>query len=177
MISTIVWTLPRPPKSKYVGGFPLYFEENLIKLLGYPRAILQPFGGLAEYGIRMDLKPEVNPDIVGDAHDIPYLDQIFDCVILDPPYSDQQAADLYGTPKLNKSEYTREAVRVTKQGGWVVVYGDKEPARPACCNHALRIVVVLRPHHTARIVGVFQRRKPGMPYYGTEAGEDGYEET
>lgn len=175
MISTIVWTLPRPPVSKYKGGFPRFFEENLIKLLGYPQAILHPFGGMAEYGIRMDLRPETNPDIVWDAHNIPYADQTFDCVILDPPYSDQEAADLYGTPKLDKARYTREAVRVTKPGGWVVVYGDKEPARPARCNHAMRIVVVLRPHHTARIVIVFQRRKMGMPFYGTEAGEDGYE--
>jgi len=174
VISTIVWTLPRPPVSKYIGGFPRFFEENLIRLLGYPQAILQPFGGLAEYGIRMDLKPETKPDLVWDAHDIPFMNESFDCVILDPPYSDQQAADLYGTPKLNKAQYIREAVRVTREGGWVVVYGDKEPARPARCNHAFRIVVVLRPNHTSRICMIFQKRKAGMPFYGTEAGEDGY---
>jgi len=58
-----------------------------------------------------------------------------------------------------------------REGGWLVVYTDREPARPPRRNHALRIVVVLRPHHGPRIAGVFQKRKPGMPHYGTEPGE------
>jgi hypothetical protein len=35
----------------------------------------------------------------------------------------------------------------------------------------MRIIVVLRPGHSPRIAGVFQKRKPGMPFYGTEPGE------
>jgi len=35
-IETIAWTLPRPRmKPYYKGGFPLYFEENLLKLYGF----------------------------------------------------------------------------------------------------------------------------------------------
>lgn len=172
MISTITWTLPRPPVSKYPGGFPRFFEENLVKLLGYPDRILQPFGGRATYGVRCDLDPTLEPDVVCDAHKLPFDDESFDLVLLDPPYSDEEAQTIYGTPPLRPSVYTREAVRVTRPGGWVVVYTDREPARPPRCNHALRLVVVLRPHHRARIAGVFQKRKPGMPFYGTETGED-----
>lgn len=171
MIPTLTWTLPRPPASKYKGGFPLYFEQNLVQLLGYPEAILHPFGGRAEIGTRVDLDATVEPDRVADAHALPFGDDEFDCVILDPPYSDEEAGTLYGTPPLKPAVYTREAVRVCKPGGWVVVYTDREPARPPRCNHTLRIVVVLRPHHRARIAGVFQKRKPGMPFYGTEPGE------
>lgn len=172
MISTIVWTLPRPPKSKYKGGFPLFFEPNLAKLLGYPDLVLQPFGGRAEWGVRVDIDPSVEPDLVGDAHQLPLTDESFDCVLLDPPYSDREALDLYGTPPLRPGVYTSEAVRVLKPGGWLVVYGDKEPRRPPRCNHALRIIVVLRPGHSSRTAMVFQKRKPGMPFYGTEAGEE-----
>jgi SAM-dependent methyltransferase len=175
MISTIVWTLPRVAKSKYKGAFPLHFEDNLIKLLGYPQEVLQPFGGMADYGKIMDLRKDVGADIVADAHDLPFEDESYDCVILDPPYSDAQSELLYGTPKLNKGQYTAEAVRVLKEGGWLVVYGDKEPGRPPRCNHTLRIVIVLRPHHTARICMVFQKRMQGMPFYGTEPGEVGYD--
>jgi SAM-dependent methyltransferase len=173
VIPTLVWTLPRPPVSKYKGGFPRFFEQNLVKVLGYPERILHPFGGMAEIGTRVDLNPTVQPDVVGDAHNLPFADGSFDCVILDPPYSDEEAQDLYGTPKLRPSVYTREAVRVLREGGWLVVYGDREPARPPRCNHTLRIVVVLRPHHRPRIAGVFQKRRPGMPHYGTEPGEEG----
>jgi hypothetical protein len=171
MIPTIVWTLPRPPKSRYKGGFPLYFEQNLIQLLGYPENILQPFGGMAEYGTRVDLKPGIGADLISDAHDLPMADDLFDCVILDPPYSDEEALKLYDTPPLKPAVYVREAVRVLKPGGWLCLYTDKEPARPPRCNHTMRIVVILRPHHSPRICGVFQKRKPGMPFYGTEPGE------
>lgn len=171
MISTIVWTLPRPPRSKYKGGFPLYFEQNLVQLLGYPERILHPFGGRAEIGTRVDLNETLEPDLVADAHALPLEDESFDLVVLDPPYSDEEARELYATPKLRPAQYTREAVRVLREGGWLVVYGDREPARPARCNHALRIMVVLRPHHRPRIAMVFQKRKPGMPHYGTDPGE------
>jgi SAM-dependent methyltransferase len=171
MIPTLTWTLPRPARSRYKGAFPLYFEDNLVRLLGYPDRILHPFGGMAETGTRVDLRPELEPDVVADAHELPFEDESFDCVILDPPYSDEEALELYQTPKLRPSVYTAEAVRVCREGGWLVMYGDREPARPPRCNHTLRIVVVLRPHHRPRIAGVFQKRKAGMPFFGTEAGE------
>jgi SAM-dependent methyltransferase len=174
VLSTITWTLPRPPASKYPGGFPLYFEQNLIQLLGYPEKILHPFGGMAEFGERCDLRPEVNPDHLCDAHALPFEDDTYDLVILDPPYSDKEAADLYGTPPLKPGEFTKEAVRVCKPGGFVAVYTDREPRRPARTNHMVRVVVVLRPGHSPRICMVFQKRKPGMPHYGTEKGEEGY---
>jgi SAM-dependent methyltransferase len=172
VITTIAWTLPRPPRSKYKGGFPLYFEDNLVQLLGYPADILHPFGGRAEHGVRVDLDATLEPDIVADAHLLPFPNESFDCVILDPPYSDAEAAELYATTvRLRPAVYIAEAVRVLREGGWLVMYGDREPRRPARCNHAFRIVVTLRPYHRPRVCMVFQKRKPGMPHYGTETGE------
>jgi DNA-binding XRE family transcriptional regulator len=66
-------------------------------------------------------------------------------VILDPPYSDEEALELYATPKLRPAQYTREAVRVCKLGGWVVVYTDREPRGRRAATTTMRIVVVLRP--------------------------------
>jgi SAM-dependent methyltransferase len=175
VIPTLTWTLPRPAHSRYKGAFPLYFEENLLQLLGWPDEVLHPFGGMAEYGTRVDLNPTVEPDVVADAHDLPFGDEEFDLVILDPPYSDEEALDLYETPPLRPAVYTAEAVRVLKQGGWLAVYTDREPRRPARCNHTLRIIVVLRPGHRSRTCMVFQKRKPGMVHYGSEPGEAGYE--
>jgi SAM-dependent methyltransferase len=168
VIPTVVWTLPRPPKSRYPGGFPLHFERNLVKLLGYPERVLHPFGGMAECGTRVDLNESVRPDVVADAHALPFADGSFDCVILDPPYSDEEAAKLYGTPPLRQREYICEAVRVLREGGWLVIYTDREPARPRGCSHTLRITVVLRPNHRPRVCMVFQKWKPGMPHYGTD---------
>jgi SAM-dependent methyltransferase len=171
VIPSLVWTLPRVRADKYKGGFPLFFEENLVQLLGYPDRILHPFGGRAEIGVRCDIRPEVEPDHVCDAHALPFADGSFDLVVLDPPYSDEEALELYDTPKLRPSIYTAEAVRVLREGGWLVVYTDRETKRPARCNSAMRIVVVLRQPHRPRIANVFQKRKPSMAHYGTEPGE------
>ncbi len=171
MIPTLTWTLPRPPRSKYKGGFPLYFEQNLYQYLGYPADVLHPFGGRAEIGVRCDLDATLEPDYVCDAHELPFEDEAFDCVVLDPPYSDEEARQLYGTPPLRPGAYTKEAVRVLRRGGWLVVYGDREPRRPTYCNHHSRILVVLRPGHRPRVCMVFQKRKFGMPHYGSEPGE------
>lgn len=177
MIPTICWTLPRPSVSKYKGSFPRFFEENLAQLLGYPDRVLQPFGGRATLGLRMDIDPTLEPDVVGDAHALPFDDESFDCVILDPPYSDEEAQTIYGTPKLRPARYRAEAVRVLRPGGWLVLYTDREPPRPARCNNTLRIMITLRPHHRPRTCMIFQKRKPGMPHYGSEPGEEGYGES
>lgn len=65
-----LWYLPRPNGTKYRGSFPLHFEKRLFQTYK-PKSILQPFGGKAEYGVRMDINPEIEPDVVGDAHNIP----------------------------------------------------------------------------------------------------------
>ena len=76
---------------------------------------------MAETGIRVDLDPTLEPDVLADAHALPFEDGSFDCVILDPPYSDEEALELYETPPLRPRVYTREAVRVLREGGWLVV--------------------------------------------------------
>lgn len=172
MIPTLAWTLPRVRADKFRGGFPLFFEQNLQQLLGHPDKILHPFGGRAEIGERCDIDPLVEPDHVCDAHELPFPDDTYDLVVLDPPYSDEEALELYKTTvKLRPGAYIAEAVRVLKPGGWLVIYTDRESKRPARCNNAMRIVVVLRQPHRPRVANVFQKRKAGMPMYGTEPGE------
>jgi hypothetical protein len=119
---------PRPPKSRYKGGFPLHFEQNLIQLLGYPDKVLHPFWGMAEYGTRVELNPAVEPDVVADAHQLPFRDGEFDAVILDPPYSDEEAERLYGTPPLRASQGIMEAAGIEPEKG------SLRPARDAATS-------------------------------------------
>jgi len=72
------------------------------------------------------------PTWVGDAHDLHWIaDESCELVLLDPPYSKEEAEWLYGTPPLRWSVWTAEAVRVCKTGGYVAIYLDKQPPRPA----------------------------------------------
>jgi len=44
----------------------------------------------------VDIDPTLEPDVIADAHSLPFPDESFDLVVLDPPYSDAEALTLYG---------------------------------------------------------------------------------
>ena len=163
MIETLAWVLPRPNKSKYIGSFPLHFEKRLLKVLNIAQdaKILHPFGGKAEFGLRCDINSNVQPDIVCDAHNLPFRDNEFDLVILDPPYNEDYARRLYDTSKFGKlkfGKYTTEGVRVCKESGYVVMYHFL--ATPRIPNTILvkRILMETRLWHKSRIVHIHQKR-------------------
>ena len=159
MIPTECWVLPRPRKDAYVGSFPLHFEKKLWRLLGCPEKVLHPFGGLAEIGDFVDLNETTAPTWVGDAHNLHFIeDDSYDLVILDPPYSDEEAETLYAidTP-LRWSVFVGEAVRVCKPGGHVAVYHVKQPPRPEGTRLVHRVVVLTRTWHAARICFIFEK--------------------
>lgn len=152
------WWLPRPSKSKYRGSFPLHFEVRLFRL--YPsKAILQPFGGKAECGIRCDLNPEINPDYICDAHELPFEDNSFDFVLCDPPYNDAYSKNLYGMGKIKKSVFIKEAVRVCKPNGYVALYDIVLNPRPEGTNYDRIIVVLTRVYHKPRVCCIFKKVK------------------
>ena len=157
MIDTLAWVLPRPRKNYYPGGFPLWFEQKLIKLYGNPARILHPFGGAAEYGTRVDIKSETEPHVVADAHSLPFADNSFNLVICDPPYSNELSKSVYGTGKIIYKKWVAEAVRVCKVGGHVAVYHFKMLPRPEGTTYHRRIFLGVRIWHHLRCVGIFQK--------------------
>lgn len=158
MIPTETWVLPRPRKNKYPGGFPLHFEKKLWRLLGEPRKVLHPFGGMAEIGDRVDIKPEVNPTWIGDAHNLDMIkSNTYDLVILDPPYDNEQAKKLYNTPPLKYKIYISEAMRVCRIGGKVAVYHWVWTPRPVNGKYVYRIVILTRVWHRPRVCNVYEK--------------------
>jgi hypothetical protein len=51
------------------------------------KRVLHLFGGRATFGLRLDVDPATNPDVIGDAWLPPFRGDSFDVVILDPPYA------------------------------------------------------------------------------------------
>lgn len=156
-IENLVWILPRPSESLYKGSFPLHFEKKLFKLFKIKKGILQPFGGKSEYGLRCDFKLEVNPNINCDAHFLPFESNSFDFVLLDPPYSNEEANEIYNTPDLKVITFLTESARVCKPNGHIAVYHRLMLPRPPQTILRKRIFIGLRTWHSARVCQIYQK--------------------
>ena len=181
------WWLPRPKRNKYKGGYPLWFEEKLLTQYGFDYKnedlkdkVLHIFAGMTKFGFRVDIKPEVEPDLICDAHNLPddWTDK-WEMVILDPPYSDEESKELYGTGKLSYKKYISEAVRVCKPDGCVAMYHKVLTPRPEGTHRDRIIVVLTRVWHKPRVCTIFQKKSYDSSkqketdhlYGGTQDGE------
>jgi SAM-dependent methyltransferase len=159
-IRNICWVLPRPRQDHYIGSWPLHFGKKLKwELFGKQSnpLILNPFGGKSEVGLRCDMNKDVNPDFFADAHNLPFKDDIFDAVFLDPPYNNKLSKSLFGTGKLKFRVFINEAVRVCKPGGFVVSYHYVMTPRPQGTSYFLRIFVGTRVWHKLRVACIFKK--------------------
>jgi SAM-dependent methyltransferase len=72
-------------------------------------------------GTTVDINPDVEPDVIANCEALPFEDESFDFVMLDPPYSELEARELYNLEYCNIFKVINEAARVTRPGGTMVV--------------------------------------------------------
>jgi len=160
----VAWFLPRPKKDRYKGGMPLYAEEWILDLardiILKPNAdVLNLFCGMNKQGYRVDLNPDVKPDMLCDAHALTCCVKAkFDIILADPPYSDQEAKEIYGTPKLNYMKWTAEATKLLRKGGLLIVYHKYVMPNPDPTVYKVikRVFIGNRVYHLPRVVVYFQ---------------------
>jgi len=172
----IAWLLPRPKKDKYKGGMPLYAEEWLIKLaceilnghqetweIGSSKMnLLNVFCGMNKYGFRVDLNPEVKPDLISDIH---YLsndlgrEHGYKIILADPPYSEQENKDLYGFGKLNYKKWTAECDKLLEKGGLFIIYHKYIMPNPNPKKYKIikRVFIGTRTYHIHRVALFFKK--------------------
>jgi hypothetical protein len=161
----LAWFLPRPKLDHYTGGMPLHGELWCLQLakdiLGNQDAeILNLFCGMNKYGFRVDIKSEVNPDLVCDAHELTkYLNRQFDIILADPPYSNKEAQELYGTPPLHYKKWTSECTKLLRPGGLLIVYHKLMMPNPSPKEYVVvkRVFFAIRTWHLPRIAIYFQK--------------------
>lgn len=164
----LAWFLPRPKQDHYKGGMPLHCESWLIQLakdiLNMPDSTLNMvnlFCGMNKYGLRIDIKEEVNPHILSDAHN--FSDKLHgkqqDFILADPPYSNEEAAEIYGTPKLNYKIWTAECDKVLRPGGLLCVYHKYVMPNPNPTKYKVvkRVFIGNRPYHLPRVAIFFRK--------------------
>jgi hypothetical protein len=163
----IAWYLPRPKRDHYKGGMPLYCEEWLIQLAKdilhkEDIYILNLFCGMNKYGFRVDIVESVKPDLVADAHN--FADRMgemkFDLIIADPPYSEKESNELYGTSKLSYKKWTAECNKVLKQGGLLVIYHKNVMPNPNPEQFVVekRVFIGSRVNHLPRVAIYFRKK-------------------
>jgi len=163
----LAWVLPRPKLDKYPGGMPLHCEAWLIALakdlLGKQDIkLLNVFCGMNQQGLRVDIKPEVNPDVVCDAHCLhEKISETFDVILADPPYSNQEAAERYGTPKLCYKTWANECIALLNPGGLLIVYHKvlMPNPNPTLLLVEKRVFIGSRINHPPRVAIYFRKKE------------------
>lgn len=161
----IAWCLPRPKQDHYKGGMPLHAERWCLQLardiLEKPEAeVLNLFCGMNMEGFRVDIQPEVEPDLLCDAHILStQLDHKFDIIFADPPYSNLESKELYGTPDLKYKTWTSEATKLLNPGGLLIVYHKylMPNPNPEVYKVVKRVFIASRVYHVPRVAVYFQR--------------------
>jgi hypothetical protein len=85
---------------------------------------------------RVDIRPECRPDLIEDARHTSLPAGVADWIMIDPPYSRELAAQLYGTEKYYSTinEFTKEANRIVRPGGLICTLTYEIPKRIHGCN-------------------------------------------
>ena len=162
----LAWFLPRPKPDHYKGGMPLHCENWLVglahEILGkFEIKLLNLFCGMNQLGVRVDLNPDVKPHILGDAHVLSSLvSEKFDVILADPPYSTEEAKELYGTPPLRYKVWANECEKVLVDGGLLIVYHKNVMSNPnpEIFRVAKRVFIGNRSGHLPRVAIYFRKR-------------------
>ncbi len=111
-----------PNITGYPGGYPNGYLQALRRKGWWGIRRLHLCSGSVKDGVTVDIKPELRPTVVCDLEiGIPFKDSTFDAVFIDPPYSEEQAQNLYGLPLLSIPKLLKEASRVVRHDGLVVL--------------------------------------------------------
>lgn len=114
-----------------------------------------------EGSFKVDIRPEMNPDLVADARNTDLEADKFDSVIIDPPYSKELAQKLYGTAEHWSSinSFVKEAMRIVCEGGTVVTLTYEIPKIPKNANLLAVWGIYTVPHRTMmRCLTVFRKK-------------------
>lgn len=120
------------------GQYPKRFMAWAIRQLHCdPSEVLHMCSGALKAGTgraRVDIRRVTAPDVVADARKLPFPDDTFRAVLIDPPYSVEYARNLYGTEYPRPSHLLSEASRVAQPCGRIGIVHFLVPMPPKGCR-------------------------------------------
>jgi len=154
-----------PEPAPVYGQYP---RSLIAKLLPYLRCerreILHVCSGCLPRGegIRVDIRPAAMPDILADGRALPLADGSIAAVMIDPPYTPHYARELYGVEYPRPSHLLREAVRVVRFSGVVVIVHYITPKPPKGARFIKAFALSTGFDMPVRAVSLYQRDQAGM---------------
>jgi len=148
--------LPRPA-CEYKGCYPRGFEKKLSVWLK-TSDFVHFFAGMSKTGYRIDINPDVKPDLVANVEnlkDIP--DQFFPGGMADPPYNEIFAKELYNCEYPQWSKWTNELVRIVKIDGLIGVMQNYIVPCLRGCEYEKIFFIPTRIKQFPRVVTIFKR--------------------
>ena len=148
-----------------LGMYPASFIPKILPWLQCERAEVLHVcsGGLPPgEGIRVDIRPEAHPDIVADGRKLPLRDGSQAAVLLDPPYTEHYARDLYGTDYPRPAHLLAEAARVVRPNGRIGFVHYLVPNAPLGCRFIKAFGLSMGFGYPMRAVTVFEREQEGL---------------
>jgi len=147
--------LPRPA-SKYAGCYPKYFEKHIERLLG-TKNYLHAFCGSSTTGLRIDINPESNADLICDVHHLPFRDNVFEGSFADPPYNAKFSDKLYDTKQAKLYTWSKELSRVTKPNGKIGIMHVVVLPKIHNCKYIKIVAILLRIWQITKIITLYQK--------------------
>ncbi len=147
------------------GQFPYGFLTDVVrmKLLGdVPRqSILHVCSGTLSEHERwtVDIRPTARPLVIAKGQALPFLDATFPAVLLDPPYTEEYARNLYRSEFPRPSHLLKEAARVVQPGGRIGLLHIAVPITPKNCEFVTSFGVTPGPGFRIRAFTIYQRRQ------------------
>lgn len=120
------------------GQYPRGWLDTVFRsrLLGpvSPLEVLHVCSGALRERWTVDVRPGATPAVVADGAHLPFRAASFPAVMIDPPYTEDYARNLYGTDYPRPSWLLREAARVVQPCGRIGMLHFSVPSPPPRCR-------------------------------------------
>lgn len=148
-----------------LGMYPASFIPKILPWLNCERREVLHVcsGGLPPgEGIRVDIRSEAKPDILADGRKLPLCDGTQKAVLIDPPYTEHYARDLYGTDYPRPAHLLLEAARVVRPCGRIGFVHYIVPNAPPGCKFIKAFGLSMGFGYPMRAVTIFQRQQGSL---------------
>lgn len=110
----------------------------------------------------VDIRLAARPLVVAKGQALPFRDDTFKAVLLDPPYTEEYARNLYRSEFPRPSHLLREAARVVKSGGRIGLLHIAVPITPAGCQFSTSFGVVPGPGFRIRAFTIYEKLQASL---------------